>query len=212
MANVVLTWPAIVSSDALAWVRGHAKYRRSVKAAELRRALARAPRTCTWCGKPAGKGRSTWCSPACVDSFQLTCDPARVVALIDYAADRALRQDRDARLGCELCGVDVLARVKLSRWLHRRANAGGWREYRGPFNRLGRKARRRRKRAKRALMLLRVRDGWRSPDRRRWELDHTIPVCEGGGCCGPSGLRVLCGPCHRRVTAELAARRAEKGR
>ena len=43
----------------------------------------------------------------------------------------------------------------------------------------------------------------------RWEMDHVVPVVEGGGCCGLENLRVLCPPCHRGVTAQLARRRAE---
>lgn len=205
-----ITWPAIVRSDALAWIREHATKRRELRAADIRRAMGRASRTCTWCGRPAGKGRSTWCSDACVESFELVCRPARVAAKIEYACETALRTDRDARLCCELCGRDVLAKLKVVRWLGRRKIAEGWREYRGPRNRLGRKARRRKKRAERALSWLRWREGWRKLDARQWELDHTVPVCEGGGCCGPEGLRVLCVPCHRRVTRELAARRARK--
>jgi 5-methylcytosine-specific restriction endonuclease McrA len=45
-----------------------------------------------------------------------------------------------------------------------------------------------------------------------WEMDHVVPVCEGGGECGLDGLRTLCIACHRRVTAELAARRARRNR
>jgi len=45
-----------------------------------------------------------------------------------------------------------------------------------------------------------------------WEADHIVPVCEGGGGCGPEGYRTLCLPCHKRQTALLAARRAEKRR
>jgi 5-methylcytosine-specific restriction protein A len=43
---------------------------------------------------------------------------------------------------------------------------------------------------------------------RRFDMDHRIPVIEGGGSCGLENLRTLCRPCHRVVTAALAARRA----
>ena len=46
----------------------------------------------------------------------------------------------------------------------------------------------------------------------RWEMDHIVPVCEGGGLCGLDGYRTLCIPCHKTETAELAARRAEARR
>ncbi len=45
--------------------------------------------------------------------------------------------------------------------------------------------------------------------RRLWEMDHTVPVIEGGGSCGLENLRTLCWACHRAETAKLAARRAQ---
>lgn len=45
-----------------------------------------------------------------------------------------------------------------------------------------------------------------------WEIDHIIPVSEGGGCCGFDNLRTLCIPCHKEETVLLAARNAEKRR
>jgi 5-methylcytosine-specific restriction endonuclease McrA len=44
--------------------------------------------------------------------------------------------------------------------------------------------------------------------RNWWDMDHTIPVIEGGGECGLENLRTLCILCHKKVTKELAARRA----
>ena len=45
-----------------------------------------------------------------------------------------------------------------------------------------------------------------------YEVDHIIPVIEGGGCCGLENLRTLCFVCHSRQTAKLAKRRAEERR
>lgn len=45
-----------------------------------------------------------------------------------------------------------------------------------------------------------------------YEIDHIVPVCEGGGCCGLDNLRTLCFVCHSRVTAELSKRRAAERR
>lgn len=35
------------------------------------------------------------------------------------------------------------------------------------------------------------------------EVDHIIPVCRGGGLCGPDNLRTLCVPCHKIETVSL---------
>lgn len=50
-------------------------------------------------------------------------------------------------------------------------------------------------------------------DRTRewWEADHVVPVVLGG-VDSLENLRVLCVPCHKAVTAELARRRAEERR
>lgn len=53
--------------------------------------------------------------------------------------------------------------------------------------------------------------GWpHDISRSWWEADHIKPVVEGGGQCGLENLRTLCVPCHKRATAELAARRAQE--
>jgi len=41
-----------------------------------------------------------------------------------------------------------------------------------------------------------------------WEMDHILPVAEGGGLCGLENLRTLCIPCHMQHSADLAARLA----
>lgn len=45
-----------------------------------------------------------------------------------------------------------------------------------------------------------------------WDADHINPVVEGGGSCGLENIRTLCIPCHKKATAELAARRAKARR
>lgn len=45
-----------------------------------------------------------------------------------------------------------------------------------------------------------------------WDVDHIIPVAEGGGDAGLENLRTLCIPCHRSVTAELMQRLREARR
>ena len=48
---------------------------------------------------------------------------------------------------------------------------------------------------------------WRAA-RPRWEADHIIPVADGGGECGLQNYRLLCRPCHVRVTLDWRAVRA----
>jgi 5-methylcytosine-specific restriction endonuclease McrA len=48
---------------------------------------------------------------------------------------------------------------------------------------------------------------WRAM-RPRWEADHIVPVADGGGECGLDNYRLLCRPCHVRVTTAWRARRA----
>jgi 5-methylcytosine-specific restriction enzyme A len=45
-----------------------------------------------------------------------------------------------------------------------------------------------------------------------WEADHVVAVFDGGGSCDLYNLQTLCFLCHRKKTAELAARRAAKRR
>lgn len=47
--------------------------------------------------------------------------------------------------------------------------------------------------------------------RQLWETDHIIARVEGGSD-RQENLRTLCVPCHKRVTAELAAKRAAERR
>lgn len=41
-----------------------------------------------------------------------------------------------------------------------------------------------------------------------WQADHIKPVAEGGGLCGLENIQTACTPCHKRKTAEQAARAA----
>jgi 5-methylcytosine-specific restriction endonuclease McrA len=44
--------------------------------------------------------------------------------------------------------------------------------------------------------------------RRKWEADHIVPVADGGGECGLENYRLLCRPCHLRITLNWRASRA----
>ena len=43
-----------------------------------------------------------------------------------------------------------------------------------------------------------------------WEVDHVSAVHQGGGQCGDDNLRLLCRPCHKRITAAQATERSRK--
>lgn len=45
-----------------------------------------------------------------------------------------------------------------------------------------------------------------------WEVDHILPLIEGGKLCDPANLRTLCSACHKIETAALAKRRADARR
>lgn len=47
--------------------------------------------------------------------------------------------------------------------------------------------------------------------RSLYEIDHVVPVCEGG-TSERENLRVLCVPCHKAETRKLMARRAARAR
>ena len=50
---------------------------------------------------------------------------------------------------------------------------------------------------------------WRA-NRPRWEADHIVPVADGGGECGLDNYRLLCRPCHLRVTLEWRSSRSQR--
>lgn len=146
-------------------------------------------RLCRWCKVEVPKGRIHWCSQACVDEYLIRSNAG-------YARKKV--EDRDHGV-CAGCGVDTaqLKRVMraLGKAIWRAEHVGGrdatkysrWRtllQSRYPWFRLG----------------------------HLWEADHAVPVAEGGGSCGLDNLRTLCLACHKRATAQLAARLAEKRR
>jgi len=154
---------------------------RSLNAEMLRMLLDRQDKQCTWCGEPVTKGRRLWCSDACVEGFQLRCCPNTARAFV-------IRRDKNI---CQLCGFDTHGAESTFR---------------------------------RELVLLR-RDSTLAPyhlaiaiaelERKHHvarrvvrEVDHIVPVIEGGGLCTVDQLRLLCGMCHAGVTSQLARTRA----
>jgi 5-methylcytosine-specific restriction endonuclease McrA len=52
-----------------------------------------------------------------------------------------------------------------------------------------------------------LRDRGFVPRRSLWELDHIVPLVDGGSH-DPSNLQTLCTPCHKKKTAQEARKRA----
>lgn len=152
------------------------------------------------CGRRPPKGRRRWFSAECVNGWRARNDPS-------FVRQKVFERDKGI---CAICGCD--SAVEYRRWKEQMKEAdrlAGWflKVWRLPKScqhdwRLLRLERRR------------IMDRWKPPgawtDGRRtsWDADHIVPVVEGGGQCDLSNYRTLCHPCHKRVTAELAARRA----
>lgn len=166
-------------------------------------------RLCRWCGVEVPKGRQTWCSDACVQEYMIRRDAGSLRRAV-WARDRGV---------CAVCGLDadqlerVLYRLRRGAVLDRYANS-----HRYVTGRIREELRahwRRRWERFRDRML----DGRWTTDHPHgtvscWEADHIVPVVEGGGgmAGGLDNVRTLCVPCHRRETADLAARRANARR
>ncbi len=160
---------------------------RSLDADTLRSLFRRARGECTWCGQQVGKGRRTWCSNDCAQSFLNRCSPGHAAAFV---------VDRDKGI-CAICKQDVERQ--------RKEFEEAWKLKQIELQKAGITS-----------------EIWKHRDllkrqfgfaRGQWyEIDHETPVCEGGGLCDPSGLRLLCGKCHKKETDDLAARTAAKAK
>lgn len=154
---------------------------------------------CRWCNGPLSGRRTSWCSQKCVDEYELR-----------YDSKRQRREIRKRDKGvCAICTLDTEGfKVEFKRLYFDAIEEG--------------------QRYVHVEALLRIPTCVAFLEQHRmtgkdvrfkrhgmmdfWEMDHTIPVIEGGGGVDLSGLRTLCRPCHRDVTKALAARRAEQRR
>ena len=154
--------------------------------------------TCTWCGAVVPKGRRSWCSQACVDRFKVTTVDGQHAAV----------EERD-RGTCALCCLDTARfRVVVSRWLNvfgiDRQTGRYWPDVR--------------RRLAQALTAHGLPTSERSVAHLWgarviwWDMDHAIPIVDGGHPCALENLRTLCYWCHQRETSEAATRRAEERR
>lgn len=147
---------------------------------------------CARCMGRLPPGHRRWCSPECRTDAEVRCNPG-------LAREHVRERDRGV---CGRCGRDTAGPRSARKRMRSEIESRGrcfWRENDEShlwWIRVGRGLRR-------ASITLRE---------HTWEMEHVIPVVEGGGLCGLDGLVTLCIPCHRESTAELAARRARAGR
>lgn len=169
--------------------------------------------------------RATWTDARTNESVER---PARFGHVADFANPTATRRGPKGKRLCRVCGVEVQGRritfcgdECVEAWKIR--NSPGF----------ARKLVRRRDQAVCALCGLdcaklkrRLRDlyrvrgrtwyrsvlriiGLRRPRSTYWEMDHVIPVVEGGGSCGLENLRTLCIWDHLAETRKLMKRLRE---
>lgn len=140
---------------------------------------------CRYCGTEVPPGKRTFCSPACIHEWKIRSQP-------DYAAKQVLLRDCGV---CGTCGLDcIVLRQQLTRMRADELRTGLTGSFTAELDRLG------------------LRGARRNLTQRLWEVDHTLPVSQGGGSCGLDNLRTLCWACHARVTATLARVRASLNR
>jgi 5-methylcytosine-specific restriction protein A len=164
------------------------------------RDLPKGPRgfaLCRQCSNECPASRRTFCSPECVHAWKCRTDPS-------YQAREVYKRDAGV---CGKCGLDCSKGVMA--WMQGLERIT--REW--TFYRRGRHMTPTRvamARAKKLLGWWLARYGLPSLESRRrlWDMDHIVPVAEGGGSCGLDNLRTLCVPCHRGETRALAGRRA----
>jgi 5-methylcytosine-specific restriction endonuclease McrA len=201
---------------------------RRQKAQHLKDAEGRTVCSCG-CGRHPSPPRTRWFSETCVTAWKEINDPSYI---------RQKLKKRDGGI-CALCGCDSEAEYRRYLKIHQEANALlNWlerREQRRIALTLPRDQSRDWHRIVHGIMwpetkgkpksyavISRLRSqeverlagiknpGWTSGRTTAWDADHIVPVVEGGGLCGLDNYRTLCHPCHKKVTADLAARLARK--
>jgi len=163
------------------------------------RAIALKEKLCRWCGldvKRLSKHRRTFCSDECVHEFNLRSSSS-------YAREYIGKRDKYT---CQLCGLECRGLIRqLWKYVNeemprlKRDNAiyADYKNYRH-----ARKALEVEFFEKRGLP-------WVNTSNRStfYDIDHILPVVEGGGKAGEDNLRCLCLICHRKETALLHKRR-----
>ncbi len=133
---------------------------------------------CSVCGKPLTGRARRYCSNECMDVAYIATNPA-------WARRKVHERDKGV---CARCGVDTEKLERILSSLTGSCAAEDWTEWRDYRDALQKEM---------GFTMLHM-----------WEMDHKVPVVEGGGLCGLEALQTLCIPCHRAETKELATRRA----
>lgn len=190
------------------WIVVHGSNLRSCNVQQFRDRLVRKMGECTWCMGDTGSNRRRYCSEACRIETYIRCHPGSARYYVE-------KRDRGV---CGGCGIDTNALfAKLARICNRKNDRGveAWKaahggEY-GDTTKMSFDERDAAFAQGRTWRRRWLRDhGFGSTDGGHyWEMDHVVPVIEGGGMCGLDGLRTACLRCHRSATARLAARLAD---
>lgn len=152
---------------------------------------------CKGCEKEVPRGRRCWCSEECIEEQLIRSSPA-------HAAYRVAQRDSGV---CARCHIDTKRLASAMRWAEYVIDCwAGHRNWNPPDDDPG----------YRPHVYGRISRGFLSDmgftKIHLWEMDHIVPVSEGGGECGLDNLRTLCIPCHKEVTAQLRGRLARAAR
>lgn len=132
---------------------------------------------CPVCGVVVEPPKVFCGSPACTHEYKIRSDAG-------YAREQVLLRDRGV---CQSCGLDT---EKLKSLLHRVRTEKGETAY------------------LQLLDLYAKKTGYSfSLEKHFFEVDHIIPVAQGGGSCGLDNLQTLCKVCHTSKTRREARRR-----
>jgi hypothetical protein len=171
--------------DANAWIHEHCRFQRYISATKLRAGLGRARGHCTWCNKLiGGAANRRWCSVACTDEGYLRAG---------LTVNPVTHRDRGV---CRICGVDTKYVQSLLKIAKQKNRIGLINQPSGSVE------------VWKMIRAFTKFTGY-SLSGTPYEIDHIIPVCEGGGCCGADNLRTVCFQCHRLETRKLKKRRAK---
>lgn len=154
-------------------------------------------RLCSWCKtEEVAPTRRKYCSDDCSEAYAITRNPS-------YARHKVWERDKGK---CAKCGFDAKAMIDKFREHLARIPKANKRDAEYEIAK-----------TLRALGFHRVgcsgfhKLGHVFNHDDYWDMDHIVPVVEGGGGCQLENLRTLCCPCHKEVTAELCARHAKRG-